>query len=66
MVYFAYVKNTQPWSALLVMPQIIHDEKMAEYRIEQKSLVIIERFKITEEEAQLPINELMKKYPRRQ
>jgi hypothetical protein len=64
MAYFAYVKNTQPWSALLVMPQIIHDEKMADYMVKQKSLVIIKKFKITDEEVEMGIDWLVKKYPR--
>ena len=64
MAYFCYVKNQQPWCNLMVMPQIIHDEKMAEYKTGTKSHIIVgPKHPLTEAEAQLPVGELALRYP---
>jgi hypothetical protein len=64
MTYFAYVKNQQSFCALTVTPQIIHDEMIAAYKQDQRTMVIIgDKYPLTADEANLPINELIIRFP---
>ncbi len=58
MAYLAYVLNT-----LGVEAQIIHDEGLTKYLINQKHYAVVEQYKLTEDEAELPISMLTKMYP---
>ena len=43
--------------------QIVHDEKIEEYRQSRNSRPVLARFPLTEAEARLPIDELKQIYP---
>jgi hypothetical protein len=64
MTYFAWVKSQQPWAPVMIMPQIIWDEKMADYIKNQGHLDVVESFPISDEEAESGIDVLAIKYPR--
>lgn len=47
----------------LAWPQVIRDMEMFEYQVEHNKIPVLQRHGITEAEAALGINELMKLYP---
>jgi hypothetical protein len=58
MAYFVYIySQTGP------RPQIIHDEKMAEYVRSQNHLKVLIQFPLTGDEAKLSLAALLKIYP---
>jgi hypothetical protein len=64
MSFFAYIKNLQPWSEPRLIPQVFHDETLADYVAGQGHLVIVgKRHPLTQSEARLSIKELVKRYP---
>lgn len=63
MAYFAWVRNQQAWVPTTLSPQIIHDEKMAEYIISQGHLTIVARHPISDNEAKMSVEILAKRYP---
>lgn len=63
MAYFAWVKNQQAWSPANLMPQVIHDEKMADYISSQGHLIVVAKHPISDAEAQLSVAILEQRYP---
>lgn len=61
-----YLHHATPWSVPEWTPQVLHDDVfdyVAEQLSNKSTFMVGTRHQLTEEEARLPINELVEKYP---